>query len=312
LSNKEQYRQFCQQNTSLPLFLRDWWLDCVSSDWDVAIVMNGDKLAGVWPYTREQKAGVTIYRNPVLTPYGGPYVFYPHDLKPSKRDNFEHETITALFAQLPEIKVWTVGLLPLQKQVGFFAAKGFEIKPKQTFLMPLDDAEENIFSRLHEDYRRNIRKAEAELTIADEPEMLSQLWEYQKATLDKKDVRMHFEMQQLQQLHDACRRHDCTRLWVARKNGAVQAILWHMWDDVRAYYLVGSKNPAAKDNRAMTALIWKAISESKKMNKTSFDFEGSMDQGVEKFFRNFGGTREVCLILRKNESTLWKLKELLR
>jgi len=81
---------------------------------------------------------------------------------------------------------------------------------------------------------------------------------------------------------------------------------------VRAYYLAGSKNPAAKDNRAMTALIWKAISESKKMGKGSFDFEGSMDAGVEKFFRNFGANRELYLVVSKNQSLLWKLKTLLQ
>ena len=43
--------------------------------------------------------------------------------------------------------------------------------------------------------------------------------------------------------------------------------------------------------------------------ESGFDFEGSMDPGVEKFFRNFGGMRELYLVLRKNESLLWKLKE---
>lgn len=280
-------------------------------NWDVAIAMNGDKVAGVWPYNVEHKAGVSIIRNPVLTPYMAPHIFYPHDLKPSKRDSFEHEVTESLYKQI-HAKVWSISLMPGQKQVGFFVANGFKINPRQTFLMPLQDDEQNIFARLHEDYRRNIRKAEAELTITNEPELLPELWQYQKATLDKKDVLMHFNEQQIQKLFNACLQHNCTALWVARKEGVVQAILWHMWDETRAYYLVGSKNPAVKDNRAMTALIWKAISESKKMGKATFDFEGSMDTGVEKFFRNFGGERTLYLVVKKTTSRLWKLKEILR
>ncbi len=183
---------------------------------------------------------------------------------------------------------------------------------RQTFILPLAEEEATIFSRLHEDYRRNIRKADAEMQITNEPAQLPQLYEYQKATLDKKDVGMHFTMQQLQTIFDACQAHDSTALWVAKKEDKVQAILWHIWDNKRSYYLVGSKNPEVKDNRAMTALIWHSIKESKKHGKISFDFEGSMDPGVERFFRNFGGERELYLGIQKNESLLWKVKKMMR
>jgi len=34
-----------------------------------------------------------------------------------------------------------------------------------------------------------------------------------------------------------------------------------------------------------------------------------MDEGVERFFRNFGGERALYIVLRKNDSLLWKLKK---
>lgn len=312
MTNKEIYRQFCGNEPRVPLFLKDWWLDAVCQEWDVAIVYNGDTICGVWPYSIERKMNVSIYRDQALTPYMGPYVFYPHDLKPTKRDNFQHETITSLLDKMPDAKVWHISSFPGLKQVGLFADHDFDVQVRQTFIMPLADNIDDVFARLHEDYRRNVRKAEKELTIANEPEMLQQLWAYQKATLDRKDVRTPFTQMQIQQLFDACIVNDCGALWVARKEGEVQAIIWHVWDDAQGYYLVGSKNPNAKDNRAMTALIWQAIQHSQQLGKTGFDFEGSMDQGVEKFFRNFGGKRQLYLVLRKNESTLWKLKERLR
>jgi hypothetical protein len=312
LTNKDQYKILCSQATDLPLFLQHWWLDAVCEHWDVAIAKNGDHTSGVWPYPQEQKIGTTLLRNPALTPYLGPHVFYPHDLKITKRDNFEHETIAALLAQVPEAKVWHLSMPPGQKQLGLLRAAYFDVQPRQTFLMHLDEDAPAIFLRLHEDYRRNIRKAEDEMEVTDDGNMLQQLWQYQEATLSRKDVQMHFSPEQLQQLYNACKENNSCALWVARKEGVVQAILWHVWDNERAYYLVGSKNPEVKDNRAMTLLIWKAISESVKMGKRVFDFEGSMDPGVEKFFRNFGGSRELYLVLKKNESFLWKLKELIR
>lgn len=312
MTNKEVYRQYCKEQDDLPLFIKDWWLDVVCENWDVAIVRNGDNISGVWPYRVEQKLNVTLLRDPALTPYWGPHVIYPHDLKLSKRDNFEHETITALLEQMPDVKVWHISAFPGLKQVGLFKDAGFDVQVRQTFIMPLEDDMDTIFSKLKEDYRRNVRRAGKELTISNEPEMLQELWQYQKATLDNKDVRIIFSGRQLQQLYDACAAHDCAALWVARKGSEVQAIVWHAWDASRAYYLVGSKNPSSADSRAMTALLWKAIEESKKAGKSSFDFEGSVDPGVERFFRNFGGNRELYLVLKKNESTLWKLKEKIR
>lgn len=312
LSNKDIYRQLCNAPNQLPLFLQDWWLDAVCVNWDVAIVYNGDNIAGVWPYNTEQKAGVSIIRTPLLTPYLGPYIFYPHDLKESKRDNFEYEIITALYEKMPSAKMWNVSLMPGQKQIGFYRQSGFEVQPRQTFLMPLNAEETAIFSRLNEDYRRNIRKADGEITIQNEPELLPTLRQYMEATLDRKDVKMHYSAAFMQQVFDACILHSSAALWVARKAGEVQAIIWHVWDSENAYYLAGSRNPAVKDNRAMTALIWNAVKESAKTGRKYFDFEGSMDAGVEKFFRNFGADRELYMTIQKNDSLLWKLKNLIR
>lgn len=309
MNNKELYRQFCSSGAAVPIFLKDWWLDAVCPDWDVVIAKNGDNISGVWPYRIEKKINVSILRDQVLTPYMGPYVFYPSDLKQSKRESFQHETITALLETIPDVKVWHVSTLPGLKQVGLFTDYEFDIQVRQTFIMPLQGEVEDVFSNLHEDYRRNVRKAEKELIITNEPEMLHQLWGYQKATLDRKQVRTIFTQQQMQHIFDACINHESAALWVARRGDDIQAIVWHVWDDNCGYYLMGSNNPNSKDNRAMTALLWHSIKHSKTIGKEGFDFEGSMDPGVEKFFRNFGGKRELYLVLRKNESLLWKLKE---
>lgn len=313
MSQKQAYRALCAQPNNMPLFHQDWWLDavCGADGWDAAMVQNGNNPGGAWPYATTKKLGVAMLHNPVLTPYLGPHIFIPDSMKPAKRDGFEQDMTAQLMKAMPSVPVWNLALQPGQQQVGVYKQRGFEVTPRQTFIMPLDVPEEELFMRLHEEYRRLIRKAE-DITITQEPEMLPTLWEYQKATLDKKDVHMHFSLPQLQRLYDACAAKGFTALWVARKAGAPQAILWHMWDATRAYYLVGSRNPAIKDTAAMRALIWNAIKASKQMGKHSFDFEGSMDPGVELFFRNFGGTRTLYLVLKKNTSFVWRVKGWLR
>jgi hypothetical protein len=217
-----------------------------------------------------------------------------------------------MMRHLPPIKAWHIACRPGLKQVGLFKDKGFHTHFRQTFILPLKNDIDTILSTLHEDYRRSIKKADTEMTITDEPDAIPLLYEFQKATLDRKETKMSFSLELMEKLHTECRKRHATALWVARKNGEVQAILWNMWDDVRAYYLVGSKNPATKDNHAMPALLWQAVKHSHSLGKISLDFEGSMIPGVERFFRNFGAERTLYPVLEKTRSTLWKAIRMLR
>jgi lipid II:glycine glycyltransferase (peptidoglycan interpeptide bridge formation enzyme) len=276
----------------------------------VAIAKNGDSIEGVWPYQVEKKLGISLLRTPVLTPYMGPHVFFPPNLKPSNRDSYEYGIISKLFKQIPEIKVWFIALNPGIKQIGLFKQSGFNIQARQTFLINLQEDEKTIFSNLHVEHRRNIRRADIKIT--NEPELLPLLFDFKKERMDKKKVKIYFDLNYLQRLFDACNAKKQTALWVAKKGGIVQGITWSLWDEYRAYYLMGAKNPEVKNNRVGTALIWHSIKHCKELGKLTFDFEGSMDAGVEQFFSRFGGNHEVYLILKKNKSLLWYLIQLVK
>lgn len=279
----------------------------------MARVYKGDKISGIWPFFPEKKYGISMQRNPPLCPYLGPQVFFPPDLKKSKYDSFEHQTIAALLEELPPAQVVATALTPGQKQLDLFAQKGFEIKVRQTFLMDLKDVSEaELTGRLQEDYRRNLRKAAGELEIADAPEEIENLYRFSAATLTRKALKPHFSLAYLQDLFHAAHARGQAALWAARKNGVVQALVWHVWDERRAYYLMGAKNPEVKDARALTALLFHAMNHSRIWGKETFDFEGSMDPGVAHFFRHFGGRKELYLVLEKSDSLLWQVKNRLR
>lgn len=311
--SKEEYKQLLSSLEGVPLFLQDWWLDEVCTDWGVAVAYNGDAVSGIWAYPTEQKMGVSITRTPAFTPYIGPVVFYPADLKATKRDSFEYEVITNLLSQIPDAKVWHISLQPALKQAGLFSNKGFEIIVRQTYLMPLDGGEEQVFARLHEDHRRKVRKAEKTLAIEEgDSQHIEMLFDFQQATLATKKVTMPYTIEQLKKVYNSCKEKGKTALWVAKKDTQVQAMIWQVWDNETSYYLMGSKNAEVRDNNAMVSLLWQAIKKSISLGLKTFDFEGSMDAGVEKFFRNFGGDKELYMVLKKNNSTLWKLKEAVR
>jgi lipid II:glycine glycyltransferase (peptidoglycan interpeptide bridge formation enzyme) len=254
--------------------------------------------------------GVTLLRNPVLTPYLGPHVFYPDDVKESNLDSFEHETIAELMKQLPDTKVWHLAIAPNIKQVGLFKQYKLESQVQQTFLVELGDSEETLLANMKETARRNARQAEKEVTISDSDENLEALYEFQKHTLTKKGRQLPYMLNDLRRIMDACRANKAAALWTAKEGDKIQAIVWQVWDDDRSYYFMGGQNPKANGYKAMTLLLWHCIREAKKRGNKTFDLEGSMDEGVERFFRNFGGKRALYVVLHKNDSLLWRLKKM--
>jgi len=309
MNNKELYRKICGEKKGLPVFMQPWWLDVVCGEWDAAIVKNGEETAGAWPYPVEKKMGVVMLRTPVVTPYLGPHIFYPPDLKGSRLDSFEHDVIAELMQQLPGASVWHLSIAPGIMQAGLFKRYKLRVEVQQTFLLRLRENEATLFANIKESARRNIRQAEKEITITDDKSYLEQLYAFQKNTLTQKGKKLAYPLHELDKIMGALQAHDACALWVAKSGDTVEAIVWQVWDDNQSYYFMGGQNPEANGYKAMSLLLWHGIKASKNMGHSIFDLEGSMDEGVERFFRNFGGERALYIVLRKNDSLLWKLKK---
>ena len=82
-----------------------------------------------------------------------------------------------------------------------------------------------------------------------------------------------------------------------------------VWDQQQMYLLLSSINQDKVHSGAVSLLIWQAIQLAQSMNLSIFDFEGSVDAGIEQFFRSFGGQRVPYLIWSRTQSKLWALKK---
>ena len=245
----------------------------------------------------------------MLTPYLGPHIFYPADLKSSRADSFEYETVAELMKLLPDAKVWHLAMPPGMKQAGLFKQYKLRTEVQQTFLVMLNGSDQELFAGIKESARRNIKQAEKEITITEDKACLDQLYAYQQHTLSGKGKQLAYSKEDIKKILDACYAQNACALWVARSSTTIEAILWQVWDETRSYYLMGGQNPEANGYKAMSLLMWHSMRESKKRGHIAFDLEGSMDPGVERFFRNFGGGRELYMVLLKNDSLLWKIKK---
>lgn len=69
-------------------------------------------------------------------------------------------------------------------------------------------------------------------------------------------------------------------------------------------YLAGCQHPDHRQLGAQAFMIWEAIRQAKHSGAKIFDFEGSMLEGVEEFFRKFGAQPVPYLQIRRNRLPL--------
>ena len=80
------------------------------------------------------------------------------------------------------------------------------------------------------------------------------------------------------------------KLYIARgEDGQAHAAAFIVTDHSSAYYIAGAGDPDLRNSGAASLCLWHAIESSfGDPNITLFDFEGSMVEGIERFFRGFG------------------------
>ena len=70
------------------------------------------------------------------------------------------------------------------------------------------------------------------------------------------------------------------------KEGNVHASAFFLYDNKTCYYLMAGADPKYRNGGAQSLLLYEGIKFAQTVSE-NFDFEGSVIEGIEKFFRGF-------------------------
>ena len=87
------------------------------------------------------------------------------------------------------------------------------------------------------------------------------------------------------------------------EQGRLHAAAFIVWQESSAWYLAGGGDPALRKSGAHSLILWEAIRYVSQYTDT-FDFEGSMIPGVERFFREFGAIQTPFFTITKGKLSL--------
>lgn len=311
MNSLSRYRQLTDLHRQLPLFFQPWWLDAVCADWDVSIAENDKVIQAVMPFQQEKKWGFRLLRNPPLCPYLGPYLLEPNHQ--AKQWAKEEQLLTTLLAQLPRYDYCQLTTVPGFGNFQAFHQQQFANRNRLTYLLDVSPPEEELFSGISSRLRQYIKSASKKLRIETEQQPNLDLFvSWHKMAFAKKDSPYPFSLPLIEKIVAAAETHQASLFQTAydEKNRPV-AMLWTPFDGQKSYHLLAATAPEDSHNGALGLLTWHAIKKAKSLGLKQYDFEGSMDKGIEAFFRKFGGQRMPYLQFEHCPSRLWHWKQFL-
>lgn len=316
-SRKTRYRQLCASDGSVPIFCQDWWLDNVTQGkWDVALVEKDGRVLAAMPYAMRRRMGSRCIQQPALTQFSGPWLA-PVGGKVQNRLGVEKDLCEALIDQLPAfdyfLQNWHFSMTNWMP----FHWRGFRQTTRYTYRLPDLGNLDRVWEGFSPNIRRDLRKAQNRfsLVLREAPE-IEDFIDLNKMTFERQGRAPPYSRDFVRRLDAVCADKRCRKIFIAEDaEGRAHAGAYVVWDENSAYYLMGGGDPALRTSGATSLVMWEAIRFSAKVTR-SFDFEGSMIEPVERFFRAFGATQTPYHQVFKTSSRLLfalrALKELQR
>lgn len=309
------YRQLCRQEEGIPLFSQDWWLDATAGaeNWDVALVADkNERINASLPYMLAKRRGLVYLGQPQLTQALGPWL-RQIDGKTATRLAREKEWLRALIEQLPPFDHYAQNWDWRSQNWLPFHWAGFRQTTRYTYILHDLMDEQVLWQGLQENIRTDIKKAGNRFRLRVRDDLtLDDFLPLNRMTFDRQEMALPYSEAFVRRLDLVCQERQARQIFIAEDDqGRRHAGVYIVWDAQSAYYLMGGGDPQLRNSGATSLCMWEAIKYAATVSRR-FDFEGSMIEPVERFFRAFGAAQTPYFAVSKTPSRLIRTVQFLR
>ena len=270
------------------IFEQPWWLDAVApGQWDVSEILKDGNIVARLPYVKTKRLGFKFLGMPDYTQTLG-YWIKDTGAKNAKRNARNKELITELIEKIP--KGYNVDLELDHACDYLFPFRWHNFKLQVVYSYRLENIHniEQLWNGLADNIRREIKKAQKILTVEDN-HSINDMILMQGKTFERQGRNSHNSDEVLRRIDEASLNHGARKLLCAvDQEGKIHAAAYFVYDSNCCYYLIGGGDPELRTSGASSLLMWEGIKFASTVSR-SFDFEGSMIEPIERFFRAFGG-----------------------
>lgn len=289
------------------LFEQPWWLDIVAPDaWKDIVIEEKGEVIGRLPYCYK---GKTIGLPP-LTQTCGIWI-KRQQMKPGNENlSYIKKIIDQLFEQLCDFKNVIIALDTSAEYFLPFLWKGFSVYPRISYRIENLEDMNAVYANFSKTVKKNIKSAEKKVTISTDSD-IDVLLKIMDKTFAAQGRKYPVEAEIVSKIVKECDRRGNGKMFTARDGeGNVHACSYFVYDKHVFYYLIAGSDSEFRSSGAQTLILWEAIQYASKVSRV-FDFEGSMVEGIETFFRRFGGKPVVYYEIRK-ESVVKEIMHIMK
>jgi len=163
--------------------------------------------------------------------------------------------------------------------------------------LSLNSSYSELQTKFTENTKRNIKKAEKNITYINDDISIKAFLSLKKENNINNIENHHFiKLEKLMSM--LIEKKHANILGVASENKLIGAALFVTFKH-RIIYLFSASGTKGKNQRAMFAIVNAIIKENTEKNMV-LDFEGSMIEGVARFFKGFGASPETYYRIKKS------------
>lgn len=272
----------CIARSIVPLiYAQSWYLDLISPNWDALV---SDDYAFVMPLIIKRKFGISFLLQPIFAQQHG---IFPETDKAIEnnflstiRDQFRYITIylnASHFEPFPE---------------------GYKVLPRTNFILKLSPSNSDLKNNYSKHTRRQIKKAEDNKVIIIKGLQTSEYLDLQ-ISVNKNNL-LQPTMQTLKRLIEYGLLHETGIIYAAyNQHNTLCAAAFFIVSGQRVTYLNAVSTEEGKNISAMHKIIDQFILEHSGTPLT-LDFEGSVIEGIARFYKGFGAEKEQYFCLKSN------------
>ena len=277
---------------SQSIFQSPWWLDATAGkgNWGIAEVKQDGQVVASMPWVLKQNSlGMIILSQPALTQTLGPWIAEPSmKTKYATRLAREKDLMGALIDQVPQYHVFRQNFSPEITNWLPFYWRGFQQTTRYTYRLNSLADTQSLWKNFQENTRCEIRKAEKKGISVEATDDIESFLDVNEKTFLRQGMKLPYSRDYVRRLYSACLANNAGKIFLAKEpDGRVHAGNLIVWNQHCAYYLMGGGNPCLRNSGAASLAMWHAIQYAVTVSQI-FDFEGSMIESVERFFRAFG------------------------
>lgn len=301
MTEKERYKILCNNEPSIPIYSRDWWLDCVcgESSWDVLLCIKNGEIEAAMPYYTPCPGVISM---PLYTQTMGIWFNPAFEDRRYSHDLFRKQTICEDFI----MRLPAHGYFLQNFHYSFtdwlpFYWNGFRQTTRYTHVLPDIGNPDELWNGLSENIRRNIRKAKNKYQLTVRRNIPVDIFLKLNAQVYQRQGMKLYQPAMLKMLIDIARSRGQGDIWGAYDaENRLHAGAFVVWQENCAYYIASGSDTELRKSGGLALAIWTAINDLSGQDR-SFDFEGSMVKGIAHFFRSFGAFQKPYFLIEKGK-----------